>query len=250
MAETSRTQQNDPSDVKFRVGGEAAQQEQLHCPSCNGGNPSVAQNCMWCGRNLGNNGAATAYLGRYSASSGGQQIQPYQSGGNPNLQTLVYSGQGSNTTNVSPSTYAQTQVMPVQNQYPANPQYGQQVQQVQQVNQPAYPQYQQYPQYAQPPIVIHNTQTVVVAQQKSVGLAVFLSFLFGPLGMLYSTALGGTLIFFLNVFLLFTTFGTGWMLTWVVGMVWAAMAAQSHNSRAVTTYQQSVSYPQGYYQQP
>ena len=214
MAKFSRTQQNYSSDAKFRVGGDVAALEQLRCPSCNGGNPTVAQNCMWCGRSLRNNGTPTTHLGKYSTSNAGQQVQPYQSG----------------TTNVSTNSSAQTQVMPAQSQYPAN--------------QPAYPQ------YSPPTVVIHHTQTVVVARQKSVGLAVFLAFLFGPLGMLYSTVLGGTLIFFLNVFLLFTTFGSGWLFTWIVGMVWASMAASSHNSRAITTYQHSTTYPPTYYQQP
>ena len=55
MAKFSRTQQNNSSDAKFRVGGDVAALEQLRCSSCNGGNPTVAQNCMWCGRSLRNN---------------------------------------------------------------------------------------------------------------------------------------------------------------------------------------------------
>ncbi|MEO5951979.1 MAG: hypothetical protein ABIQ44_05850, partial [Chloroflexia bacterium] len=108
-------------------------------------------------------------------------------------------------------------------------------------------QYQGYPPYKQSPVVIHTTQTVVVVPQKSVGLSILLSFFFGPLGMLYSTVWGGFAVFFLNIYLLFTTFGVGWLFTWIAGMIWAGIAASMHNSRAVTTYQQTTTYPPPYY---
>ena len=76
--------------------------------------------------------------------------------------------------------------------------------------------------------------TTVVVQQnradKSVAVALLLTFLFGPFGMFYSTPVGGlvmlgvdTLIGVLGAF----TFGFGWLLfllSWPVKMVWAAMA--------------------------
>lgn len=256
MTGSTGTLQEQSSEAKFRVGGEGGRPEQIKCPSCSGGNPTVAQNCMWCGQSLHNGGTPTAHLARYAPQphyyNAGQpsgQIQPYQSGTNGTRQTVVYV-QGQDTRNIAPHpSLAPTQVMPVPQQQaiqPANPQYPQPVQPVHPGQ--MYGQYQGYPQpYQQPPVVIHTTQTVVVVPQKSVGLSILLSFFFGPLGMLYSTVWGGIAIFFLNIYLLFATFGAGWLFTWIGGMIWAGIAASMHNSRAVTTYQQTTTYPPTYY---
>lgn len=240
--------------AKFRVDRQSEASREIICPSCSGGNPHVAQNCMWCGRTLRDQGTPTSHLARYAGDRPHMpgQIQPYQSGQNPNPQTMVYLGQGQNTTYMPPaSNLPPTQVMspPAHGQsiQPVHPQYVQPTQ-----YQDRYPgQYpgpnQGYGPYQQPPIVIHTTQTVVVVPQKSVGVAVLLSFFFGPFGMLYSTVWGGLAIFFLNIYLLFTTLGLGWFFTWIVGIIWAGVAASMHNSKAVTTYQQTTAYPPAQY---
>lgn len=160
-------------------------------------------------------------------STGASGTQPREYPGQPTQQMQFYQSGG------QPPTMA---IQPVQSQGNNAP------------TQP-YQQYQQQGQYAYPqqPVVIQNTQTVVVTgRQKSVALAVFLAFLLGPLGMFYSTVAGALTVLLLNVILLGTTAGTGWVLTWIVGMVWAGAAASSHNSRVVTTYQQSTAYPPNY----
>lgn len=72
-------------------------------------------------------------------------------------------------------------------------------------------------------------QIIVVKSTKSVGVAILLSFLFGPLGMLYSTVAGGLIMFVVNVFAFLFTAGLGLFLTWPIGIVWAAAAANNHN---------------------
>lgn len=72
------------------------------------------------------------------------------------------------------------------------------------------------------------TQTVVIQQPKSVGLAIALSFLFGPLGMLYSTVQGAIVMFIVNVIVALVTVGLGLLFTWPIGVLWAALAAKSH----------------------
>lgn len=72
--------------------------------------------------------------------------------------------------------------------------------------------------------------TVVnVGQRKSVGLALVLSFLFGPFGTFYGSVIGG-------VVLLATSVLIGWLLIpvpfiWIGSMIWAAVGADSHNKR-------------------
>src|SRR5579885_3295767 len=81
---------------------------------------------------------------------------------------------------------------------------------------------------------------VVLKEQKSVALAIVLAFFFGPLGMFYGTVTGAlvmlsvTLVLFL---LGFITFGLTWFLfffTWIGGIIWAAVEANSSNQRLVT----------------
>lgn len=100
---------------------------------------------------------------------------------------------------------------------------------------PAPPPYGQYP-YAQPPAVHVNVYRPPVPT-KSAGLAVLLAFLFGPLGMLYSTVTGALVIFCLNLIVIVIgvlTVGIGLLLgfcTWIAGMVWAYTAAEDFNRR-------------------
>jgi hypothetical protein len=74
-------------------------------------------------------------------------------------------------------------------------------------------------------------QIIVVKSTKSVGVAILLSFLFGPLGMLYSTIAGGLIMLAVNLFAFIFTAGIGLFLTWPIGIVWAAVAASNQNKR-------------------
>lgn len=82
--------------------------------------------------------------------------------------------------------------------------------------------------------------TVVMTEQKNVGIAVVLAFLFGPLGMLYSTVTGAVVMFFCNLAALFLTLGVGLLITWPLGVVWAGVAASNHNTRT-----QAMAYQMG-----
>jgi hypothetical protein len=72
---------------------------------------------------------------------------------------------------------------------------------------------------------------VIVLKQKSVGVAVLLAFLFGPLGMLYSTGLGALVMFLFNIVVIPATCGFGLLITIPFCMMWAGSAAASHNKR-------------------
>src|SRR5207253_9980237 len=79
-----------------------------------------------------------------------------------------------------------------------------------------------------------NVTVQLCGAPKSVAAAIILSFFFGPLGMLYSTVVGGITIFFINLILGICTCGLllvpSLLITWPVGIVWAAVAAANHNS--------------------
>ena len=68
------------------------------------------------------------------------------------------------------------------------------------------------------------------------GIAILLAILFGPLGMLYSTVLGGLIMFSVNLLIVLLTCGFGSFLiliTWPICVVWAAIAVDSHNKKVM-----------------
>lgn len=79
--------------------------------------------------------------------------------------------------------------------------------------------------------MVQQTTVIQVGSQKSVGGAVALAFLFGPLGMLYSTVPGAVVMFIVSIPIVIVTLGLGLLITIPVCMVWAGMAASAHNKR-------------------
>jgi hypothetical protein len=96
-----------------------------------------------------------------------------------------------------------------------------------------------------PAPIIQQTTVIQVGSHKNVAGAVVLAFLFGPLGMLYATISGGIVMFFVNIVVAFLTLGLGLFFTIPLGMLWAGMAASSHNKQlqAVATVQASGQMP-------
>jgi hypothetical protein len=70
---------------------------------------------------------------------------------------------------------------------------------------------------------------VIPRPAKSVGAAILLTFLFGPLGMLYSTVPGALVMLAISVVLAFATAGISVFITWPICIIWGAVAAQSYN---------------------
>jgi hypothetical protein len=75
------------------------------------------------------------------------------------------------------------------------------------------------------------TRVVVVGSHKSVGVAMLLTFFFGPLGMLYSTVGGAFVMFFATFFVALITMGFGLIIMWPLSVLWAGYAASEHNRR-------------------
>lgn len=102
-----------------------------------------------------------------------------------------------------------------------------------------------YPQQPPPPYAPHPYYIPPVhvsvhgpgLTPKSSGLAVLLAFLFGPLGMLYSTVTGALVIFCVNIVVVLVgvlTLGVGFLLgfcTWIAGMAWAYSATEDYNRK-------------------
>ncbi|RAV04337.1 hypothetical protein DQP56_00525 [Mycolicibacter senuensis] len=72
-----------------------------------------------------------------------------------------------------------------------------------------------------------------VSVVKNPGIAALLAGLFGPLGMLYATVPGALVMIGVNLVILvigFLTFGAGfflWIFSWLGGIIWAYIAADS-----------------------
>lgn len=78
-----------------------------------------------------------------------------------------------------------------------------------------------------------GTTFVVLAPPKSAGIALLLTFFFGPLGMLYSTVSGALIMLAVSligsVMVAVVTFGLGlflwWPAIWLASMIWGTLAA-------------------------
>ncbi|KAB7731454.1 hypothetical protein F5984_11745 [Rudanella paleaurantiibacter] len=68
-------------------------------------------------------------------------------------------------------------------------------------------------------------QSIIVTQPKSKGLAFLLCFLFGPLGMLYTTITGAIVMFIVSLLAALITFGLGFFFTWPICIIWGVLAA-------------------------
>lgn len=77
----------------------------------------------------------------------------------------------------------------------------------------------------------YQQTVVIVGKQKSVGVAFLLAFLFGPLGLLYASVVGGIVMIIVSVLVAIVTLGLGLLITWPICIVWAIIAANSANKK-------------------
>jgi len=75
----------------------------------------------------------------------------------------------------------------------------------------------------------NSKQIVVVKTEKSMGVTILLTILFGPLGMFYSTVTGAIVMLIINVVVAIITLGFGLLITWPVCIIWAAVATNKYN---------------------
>jgi len=77
----------------------------------------------------------------------------------------------------------------------------------------------------------YQQTVVIVGKQKSVGVAFLLTFLFGPLGLLYASVVGGIVMFILGILIAIVTFGFGLVFVWIGCIIWAIIAVNNANKR-------------------
>jgi hypothetical protein len=76
-----------------------------------------------------------------------------------------------------------------------------------------------------------SQSVIVVASTKSMGLAIILALLFGPLGLLYSSVLAAIVMFVISIVVAIFTAGLGLLLTNPICAIWAAVAVNTHNKK-------------------
>lgn len=90
-----------------------------------------------------------------------------------------------------------------------------------------------------------GTTVVLVSPPKSVGVALVLTFFFGPFGMFYSTVSGAlimlAILFFGGFVMGVITLGLAWLvwwpMVWLVSMIWGCVAAGNRpGSQVINTY--------------
>lgn len=71
----------------------------------------------------------------------------------------------------------------------------------------------------------NTTKVIVTKAPKSAIAAFFLTFLFGPLGLLYASIGGGIFLILCAIVLVPLTGGLAALLLWPVAVIWGVMAA-------------------------
>ena len=76
-----------------------------------------------------------------------------------------------------------------------------------------------------------NSNVIITKATKSPGIAVILSLLFGPIGMFYSTMLGGLIMLIPCIIIGVATMGFGFLIMNPICAIWAGVAAGMYNSK-------------------
>jgi len=76
-----------------------------------------------------------------------------------------------------------------------------------------------------------RTNTIILRAPKSQGIGLLLTFLLGPIGLLYATTLGGLILAPLAFVIGIFTFGLGALITWPVAIMWSILAISLHNRK-------------------
>lgn len=85
-----------------------------------------------------------------------------------------------------------------------------------------------------------RTNVVVVGTKKSMTVGLVLTILFGPLGLLYASVLGGILMVLATFVIGSATLGLGFLLGWAGSILWAIIAIPMHNARIGTKTRRAI----------
>ena len=80
-----------------------------------------------------------------------------------------------------------------------------------------------------------NQTTVVIAKSpKSQGIGLILTFLFGSLGLFYSSVIGGIIMLIVEIIVAIFTFGLGLIVTHILCLVWSCIAVSMYNKKLMS----------------
>lgn len=80
-----------------------------------------------------------------------------------------------------------------------------------------------------------NGVNKTVSVGKSVGASLVLTFLFGPLGMFYSTVMGAVIMLVLYIVIGLLTLGLGLIVLHPIAMIWGAVAVSNENKKIASS---------------
>ena len=85
--------------------------------------------------------------------------------------------------------------------------------------------------YYNPPPVVQQTVIMMGQDRKSVAAAFLLAFFFGPLGLFYSSIVGGIVMLIIDLPVAIFTLGFGLIFTNIICVIWAMVAVNNHNKK-------------------
>lgn len=80
----------------------------------------------------------------------------------------------------------------------------------------------------------NQTTRVLVTPTKSAGVAAVLTILFGPIGMFYSTIMGGVVMLLVSLIIGVLTLGFGLLITWPICVAWGVIAVNNYNKDLIS----------------
>ena len=75
----------------------------------------------------------------------------------------------------------------------------------------------------------NQTSVIVTRSPKSQGIGLILSLLFGPLGLFYSSIIGGIVMSIISIPVAIFTMGIGLLIIIPICCVWSLISVSSHN---------------------
>jgi len=80
-------------------------------------------------------------------------------------------------------------------------------------------------------------QVVITKAEKSMGLSIVLAAIFGPLGLFYSSIIGGFIMLVISFVGALITLGVSLIITWPLCILWAYLSTKRYNAKlsAATT---------------
>lgn len=77
----------------------------------------------------------------------------------------------------------------------------------------------------------NQASVIVTRSPKGQGIGLILTLLFGPLGLFYSSVIGGIIMTIIAIPVTIFTIGIGWLAIVPICCIWSLIAVSSHNKK-------------------